>query len=375
MNESNLNSSLNIHSDNYSMSVDEVINIIQDDEINIPDSVRCGEGWSAEQQKLYIESMLLGFPVSSFIVVQDNNRIWKVVDGVKRFKALIGFLNDDFKVIPPVISSSENPSSEITYSNFSLKNQRYVKRILFHFFIHTFDNPKDSAKFEERIHADFDVLARKLIIIDRYLTFENDSYLEALTLISTFNSHLLEKYPETNITVKIEQEGDRIRLIVEAEDGVHVETEQILNDFNKSIFRKLQNIEDIKEQGLKNINKPTTNVLINLKNENTITNNVSVNIEFKSLINKNNGLINELIEELQSTPEIVNQLKKIISSSESVTQPEQLESSAFLSRATRFAEQAKEKGSALYKLTKTSKECADIVSKIIDNLQLFSSLF
>lgn len=367
MNETLINTEMKIDSDNYAMSVGEVIKLINDDEIEIPDSVRSGENWSVEQQKLYIESMLLGFPVSSFITIQDNQGIIKVVDGVKRFKALIGFLNDEFKVTLQVMSSSENHEVEKTYSNFSLQNQRYVKRIIFHFFIHKFDKSEDAEKFEKRLHADFEILARKIIIIDRYLSFENDCYLEALTLISTFNSHLSKKYPETKITVKIQQEGDKIRLIVEAEDGVHVETEQILDDFNKGIFRKLQNIKEVSQN--------TSSVHVNLKNENIITNNVSVNVELKSLINQNNGLINELIEELKSTPEVVNQLKKIISSSESVTQPEQLEGSAFLSRATRFVEQAKEKGSTLYKLTKTSKECAELVSKIIDNLQTFSNWF
>lgn len=316
MSESGTKTTMNIHSDDYIMSVGEVIHCIKDGKINIPDSVRYGEDWSVEQKKLYIESMLLGFPVSSFIVVQDNNRILKVVDGVKRFKALIGFLNDEFKVIPPIFSSSKTPDCEATYSNFSQCCQHYVRRIRFHFFIHSFDNAKDAEKFEKRLHADFEVLARKIIIIDRYLSFDNDSYLEALTLISTFNSHLLQKYPETNITVKIQQEGDRIRLIVEAEDGVHVETEQILDDFNKKMLRKLQTIEEMKDQNFKEINKPTPNVFVNLKNENIITNNVNVSVELKSLINKNNGLINELLEELKSTPDLTNQLKKIISSSE-----------------------------------------------------------
>lgn len=373
MNEPNVKTVMNIRSKDYVFSIGEVINLINDEEIHIPDSVRYGESWSIEQQKLYIESMLLGFPVSSFITVRDHHGLLRVVDGVKRFKALIGFLNDDFKVTPTFGSSSENYSYESTYSNLSLENQRYVKWIRFHFFIHEFDNSEDALNFEKRLHADFEVLARKITIIDRYLSFDNDSYLEAIALISTFNSHLSEKYPETKITVKIQQEGDKIRLIVEADDGIHIETEQILNDFNKGILRKLQSIEDIKERNFRQVRQPPTSVHVNVNNENIITNNVSVNVELKSLLNKNNGLINELIEELESTPEVVNQLKKIISSSEFITQPEQLESSAFLSRATRFAEQVKDKGSALYKLTKTSKECADIVNKIMDNLQIFSN--
>ncbi|MFQ1635294.1 DUF262 domain-containing protein [Aeromonas veronii] len=373
MNKPNEKIVLNIHTTNSVISIGDAIHLLEYDEIQIPDSIRYGESWSLEQQRLYIESMLLGFPVSSFIAVQNHDGRLKVVDGVKRFKALIGFLNDDFNVTTNFRWTSEDNINETIYSYLSKEGKRYVNNIRLHFFIHTFDNLEDASNFEKRLHADFEILARKITIIDRYLSFDNDSYSEAIVLISTFNSYLAEKYPETKITVKIQQEGDKLRLIVEAEDGIHIEAEQILNDFNKGILRKLQSIEEVKERNFKQISQLYPSVHVNVKNENTITNNVSVNVELRKLLNKNNGLINELIEELESSPEIVDQLKKIISSSESITHPQQLESSAFLSRATRFAEQVKDKGSTLYHLIKTSKECADIVKKIMDNLQTFSN--
>lgn len=357
------------------MSLGEVINLLNDAEIAIPENTRYGEDWNLEQKKAYIESMLLGFPVSSFIVVKSAEGIWKVVDGVKRFKAVIGFLSDDFKVIPHT-PYEELIGEEEYYSQLKSEFRRYIKRITLHFFIHSFSNTKDAEKFEKRLHADFEFLTRKVVIIDRCLSFDSDTYLEALTLIASFNSHLLQKYPRKNISVKVQQEGKSIRLIVETENSSHVETEQILDDFNKKMLRKIHQMQENQEKFMHSGGAVISNLHVNLKNENNIDAkvNVDVNIKLKNIVERNNGLISELIEEASSEPELVNQLREIISSSESISSPQQLENSNFINRVSRLMEQAHKKGTAIYNLTKTSKECADLISKIIDNFQVINGI-
>ncbi|MGY5514036.1 GmrSD restriction endonuclease domain-containing protein [Vibrio antiquarius] len=361
---------LNIRTENFQMSLGEVINLLNDAEIAIPEHARYGEDWNLEQKKAYIESMLLGFPVSSFIVVKSDEGIWKVVDGVKRFKALIGFLSDDFKVIPHT-PYEEVIGKEEYYSQLKSELLRHIKRMSLHFFVHSFSNDEDAKKFEKRLHADFEFLTRKVVVIDRSLSFDSDTYLEALTLIASFNSHLLQKYPEKNISVKVQQEGKSIRLIVETENSSHIETEQILDDFNKSMLRKIHQMQGNQEKFMHNGGSIISNLHVNLKNENNIDAkvNVDVNINLKNIVERNNCLISELIEEASSEPELVNQLREIISSSESVSSPRQLENSSFINRVSRLMEQAHKKGTAMYDLAKKSKECADLISKIIDNFQ------
>lgn len=120
-----------------------------------------------------------------------------------------------------------------------------------------------------------------------------------------------------------------------------------------------------------NNTQPSDKFTINISN--IMSNNI--NISFNGLLDKTNGLVNELIEELESEPELQNQLYKIIKSSNSVTDEHALKGSSFLSRAERFVEQAKEKGTKLYNVSKTSKECADLIRKISENIDSLSGMF
>ncbi|EGR2186042.1 hypothetical protein DZF89_24600 [Vibrio parahaemolyticus] len=352
---------MNIISTRVDYTIEMMHNKFRCGEICLPTSSLNGEDWSTEQKQAYIESVILGFPVSPYILTENDCLDLKVVDGVKRFKAVVGFLNDEFKVFPKITGSDSEFEYALFFSQLERRWQRKILRMCQSFLIHRFDSEYYATAFEERLHSDFEILGRKVIVIDRCLEFDDDSYLEGLILISNFNSYLMEKYPERNISIKIQQEGQKIRLIVETEDSLQVEVEHILNDFNKKILRQLNS----------NNTQPSDKFTINISN--VMSNNI--NISFNGLLDKTNGLVNELIEELESEPELQNQLYKIIKSSNSVTDEHALKGSSFLSRAERFVEQAKEKGTKLYNVSKTSKECADLIRKISENIDSLSGMF
>lgn len=79
--------------DQLRMSVGELMNLYENDEINLsPDYQRLFR-WSEQQQSDFIESILLGYPIPPIFVYQDENGKWDVVDGVQRLSTIYKFTN------------------------------------------------------------------------------------------------------------------------------------------------------------------------------------------------------------------------------------------------------------------------------------------
>ncbi|NJL64533.1 MAG: DUF262 domain-containing protein [Methylacidiphilales bacterium] len=94
-----------IRSDRYSMSIGEWIALYEQGEIEIYPVFNKGLRWSESQKVKFIESILLGIPISSIFVYQGNSGIWEVVDGLQRLSTIyqfVGILKDEFgKLLPP----------------------------------------------------------------------------------------------------------------------------------------------------------------------------------------------------------------------------------------------------------------------------------
>lgn len=344
------------------MSIDQIVTLLRDNELYIPISSKHGEDWSVDQKRAFIESLILGFPASSFILVQNENETLKVVDGVKRFKAIVDFLDDNFTINPRIdgdVSLIDTPS---TFSMLEKRFKMKFRRMVISLSTHIFESSKYAEIFEKRLHADFEVLASRVTIVDRYISFDSESYLEGLALISSFNSHLMTKFPQRNISIKIQQDGSRIRLIVEGEDGISVEADQILDDFNKHLLRQLH----ATNSALKD------NLTININNQNVVSN--SVNLRVSSIVEQTNRQINNLISKVSAEPELVELLKKAISESQSISKPEDLRNTSFLDRLENILKQAKMKGTKLYNLVTSSKECAELIHKISEKVIQLSNM-
>lgn len=77
-----------ISTDNYSMSVGELLTMYRDGELNLHPEFQRLFRWTSEQKSRLVESLLLGIPIPSIFVSQKANGKWEVVDGLQRLSTL-----------------------------------------------------------------------------------------------------------------------------------------------------------------------------------------------------------------------------------------------------------------------------------------------
>ncbi len=87
-----------IKTDNYSMSIGELISLYEKDEIDIHPDFQRFFRWSNYQKSTFIESILLGIPIPAIFVNQRDDGIWDVIDGLQRLSTIyefVGILKSD----------------------------------------------------------------------------------------------------------------------------------------------------------------------------------------------------------------------------------------------------------------------------------------
>ncbi len=93
--------------DGYSMSIGELISMYREGEIIINPDFQRAFRWTLSQQTRLIESILMGVPLPSIFVYQNEDRKWEVVDGVQRLSTIfqfVGVLKDDKgEVLPATV--------------------------------------------------------------------------------------------------------------------------------------------------------------------------------------------------------------------------------------------------------------------------------
>jgi hypothetical protein len=96
-----------IRSDNYGMSVGELISLYKDGELDIHPEFQRFYRWDVWQKSRLIESLLLGIPIPQIFVSQREDGVWDVVDGLQRLSTIfefIGVLKDDKgNLKPPLV--------------------------------------------------------------------------------------------------------------------------------------------------------------------------------------------------------------------------------------------------------------------------------
>jgi len=80
--------------------METIIRRLKEGTISAPEIQR-GEGlWGNDQQSRLMESLMLKIPVPLFYVAEDEDVMWKVVDGLQRITAIKRFiLNEEFKLV------------------------------------------------------------------------------------------------------------------------------------------------------------------------------------------------------------------------------------------------------------------------------------
>jgi uncharacterized protein with ParB-like and HNH nuclease domain len=83
-----------IKTDNYPMSIGEVINNFKLGEINLSPAYQRLYRWKNHQKTKFIESIFLGIPIPAIFVSQQKNGTWDVVDGVQRLSTILEFVGE-----------------------------------------------------------------------------------------------------------------------------------------------------------------------------------------------------------------------------------------------------------------------------------------
>ncbi|MDK2773107.1 MAG: DUF262 domain-containing protein [Flavobacterium sp.] len=88
--------------DSYSMSIGELVNLYENKEIIIRPEYQRLFRWSHGQKVKLIESIILGIPIPSIFVYQDESGVWELVDGLQRVSTILqlfGVLEDNDPLI------------------------------------------------------------------------------------------------------------------------------------------------------------------------------------------------------------------------------------------------------------------------------------
>lgn len=78
-----------IASDSYPMSIGELTNLFREGELVIRPAFQRLFRWSVDQKSKLIESILLGIPIPSIFVSQNEDGRWELVDGLQRISTIL----------------------------------------------------------------------------------------------------------------------------------------------------------------------------------------------------------------------------------------------------------------------------------------------
>ncbi len=121
-----------IKADRMDMSLGEIMNMCEDDEIRISPGYQRAFRWDVGHQTRFIESILLGIPFPPIFVAEDEHNVWELVDGLQRVSTVLSFfgkLGDERKnhlrlVRGGIIEELEG----ITIDTLPLKYKLLIKR-------------------------------------------------------------------------------------------------------------------------------------------------------------------------------------------------------------------------------------------------------
>lgn len=83
-----------------SMSVYEIVRLIENNEIEIDTSIYRNFIWSKKKQSLFIDSIYRNFPVPPIFLYEDEKSYgkYKVIDGIQRLRTIHAYFNNELKI-------------------------------------------------------------------------------------------------------------------------------------------------------------------------------------------------------------------------------------------------------------------------------------
>lgn len=83
-----------VATDDYPMSIGEIINLYRSDELIISPQFQRLFRWSEKQKSDLIESLLIGIPVPPIFVFERADGVWELIDGLQRVSTLLEFFGE-----------------------------------------------------------------------------------------------------------------------------------------------------------------------------------------------------------------------------------------------------------------------------------------
>ena len=134
-----------IKTDSYSMSIGELMNLYQSDELDIHPEFQRFFRWTLFQKVQFIESILLGIPIPPIFVSQSEEGEWDVVDGLQRLSTVFEFAgilkDEDGNLLPaltlqgtkylPLLHDKKWEDAESLENSFTSAQRLFVKRSKF----------------------------------------------------------------------------------------------------------------------------------------------------------------------------------------------------------------------------------------------------
>ena len=83
---------------NQNFTFEQISNMVQRGDIEIP-KIQRGFVWTVDQSSKFIESIIMGIPIPSFILYASDNGKFLVIDGLQRITSLSTFMNGNGRTI------------------------------------------------------------------------------------------------------------------------------------------------------------------------------------------------------------------------------------------------------------------------------------
>jgi hypothetical protein len=196
------------------------------------DGIKPGEEWDAKIRKVIEQA-------DYFLPFFSKNSVSKRGYVQREYRLALDLMNEippeDIFLIPVLLEECELPRIKVGAASFDLYHyfplyetgmDTLVSFINDDFeFIH---NPTSEPKSHEESASDQTNLNEPIV---RAIEFPAEYYQAGLSILSYFSTLLRRKYPDINVRVTIEQDGLRIKMVIETPDGDREIIEKLLNEY------------------------------------------------------------------------------------------------------------------------------------------------
>ncbi|WP_299973720.1 DUF262 domain-containing protein [uncultured Pseudoteredinibacter sp.] len=319
-----------IKTDDYSMSVGELINLYKDGEITLDPAFQRLFRWEDTQKTKLIESILIGIPVPEVFVAQKSDGTWHVVDGVQRLSTIFQLVGELKDTAPLKLTTCKYIPSldDMSWADLPVSTQREFKKSKLRVNIILTEN-SDEAQYElfQRLNTGGTALSEQevrncLMLMINTEFYEKINHLKNysnfLECIKPLKEHQLEKEFHMELILRMFigleaktnfQDYEPISKAVISE-FIDKETIKLMKDSDlakfedifKRTFDKMKSAMGENSFKKYDLEKEEFSGAFNVSTFEMISSGIAKNIE--SIENKGNGEIVEKIKEIHRQDEV-----------------------------------------------------------------------